>query len=226
MHPFEQQPDETDKAFGAFTAYLGLGPERSLSKAAKATGRTKDQLAHWSVRWRWRARALAHQQHLARVERESTEALVREKSHDWAAMHESVRRQAWQEAEDLIALAQDFKARWRDSDRLPDFGALVRALDLAFKLKQFAAGMPSEIKELNTHVSGKVSLEWEAAIRKAYGVVDKPVVDVEEVRRTEVGDQRSEAAGNGVPALPEVKGEKGSNESSVISDQKGAEVKR
>jgi hypothetical protein len=33
------------------------------------------------------------------------------KSHDWAQMHETVRRQAWAEAEDLIALAQDFKAR-------------------------------------------------------------------------------------------------------------------
>ncbi len=203
--PWEQQTAEGDKPFSAFTAYLALGPTRSLSKAAAATGRTKDQLAHWSARWRWRARALAHQEHLAKVERESTEALVREKSHDWLQMHESVRRQAWAEGEDLIALAQDFKARWRDSDRLPDFGALVRALDLAFKLKQFAAGMPSEIKETHTHVTGQVSLEWEAAIRKAYGVADKPVVDVDEVQKTAVGDQKSEPASSGVPAIPEVK---------------------
>jgi hypothetical protein len=191
-NPWEQQPGETAKNFAAFTAYLSLGPARTLGKAAQATGRTKDQLAHWSTRWCWRARALAYHAHLAAVERKATEQLVAAKSHDWLVMHESVRRQAWAEAEDLIALAHEFKARWRDSDRLPDFGALVRALDLAFKLKQFAAGMPSEIKEINAHVTAKVSLEWEAAIRKAYGVTAPPasegapgvqaIVDVQEVK--------------------------------------------
>jgi hypothetical protein len=44
-------------------------------------------------------------------------------------------------------------------------------------LKQFAAGMPSEIKEVHNLHAGKVSLEWEEAIRKAYAV------EVEEVQR-------------------------------------------
>ena len=171
--PFDQQPGEGDKAFSVFAAYLALGPTRSLTKVAKATNRTRDQLAHWSARWRWVARAAAYHAHIARVEREATETLVREKSHDWARMHETVRCQAWAEAEDLITLAQEFKARWRDSDRLPDFGALVRALDLAFKLKQFAAGMPSEIKEINTtHTGpdgGPIRIQLEAALKKIYG---------------------------------------------------------
>ena len=47
-------------------------------------------------------------------------------------------------------------------------------LELAFKLKQFAAGMPSEIKEVHNLHAGKVSLEWEEAIRKAYGVESLP----------------------------------------------------
>ncbi|HEX2973146.1 MAG TPA: hypothetical protein VHP11_12490 [Tepidisphaeraceae bacterium] len=183
-HPWEQQPGETDRSFLAFTAYLALGPGRSLGKASQATHRTKDQLAHWSTRWRWRARALAYHAHLSAIERKATEALVAAKSHDWLAMHEQVRRQAWAEAEDLIALAQDFKARWRDSDRLPDFGALIRALDLAFKLKQFAAGMPSEIKEVTTTLTGPaggpIRLELEAALNKIYGTpIPGEVVDVE-----------------------------------------------
>jgi hypothetical protein len=182
--PWEQQPGETGKNFAAFTAWLALGPARTLGQAAQATGRSKDQLAHWSTRWRWRARAAAYHAHLAAVERKATEDLVAARSRDWAAMHESVRRQAWSEAEDLIALAQDFKARWRDSDRLPDFGALVRALDLAFKLKQFAAGMPSEIKEVNTtHTGpggGPIRVEIEAALKKIYGQpLPGEVVDVE-----------------------------------------------
>jgi len=168
LFEWDQQPGETNKNFAAFTAYLALGPARSLGKTAQATGRTRDQLAHWSQRWRWRARVAAYQAHLAAVERKATEDLVAAKSRDWVAMHEGIKRQAWAEAEDLIALAQDFRARWRDSDRLPDFGALIRAIELAFKLKQFAAGMPSEIKEVNTTMKATIDMDWEIAIRKAY----------------------------------------------------------
>ncbi len=64
------------------------------------------------------------------------------------------------------------RERWEKSGRTPGFEGMARMLELAFKLKQFAAGMPSEIKETHTLVTGKVSVEWEAAIRKAYGVVD------------------------------------------------------
>src|SRR5262245_21823147 len=105
--PFEQQPGESDKAFSAFSAYLALGPKRSLSKAAAATNRNKDQLGHWSQRWHWPARAAAYHAHMGLIERQATEDLVRAKSHDWLKMHETGRRQAWAEAEDLIALAHD-----------------------------------------------------------------------------------------------------------------------
>jgi hypothetical protein len=180
---FEQQDGESDKAYGAFSAYLNLGPERSLGKAAKATGRTRNQLAKWSKRWRWRRRTEAHTAHFGAVERRSTEALVAEKSQDWLQMHESARRQAWQEGEELIALAREFKARWQDSDRLPEFGVVLRALELAFKLKQFAAGMPSEIKTVNTTVSGPgggpVMVEFEADVRRIYGAAKAAVVDIE-----------------------------------------------
>ena len=56
---------------------------------------------------------------------------------------------------------------------------MARMLELAFKLKQFAAGMPSEIKEVHNLHAGKVSLEWEEAIRKAYAVTDQPAAVVE-----------------------------------------------
>ena len=183
---WEQQPGEGDKAFSVFSAYLALGPERSLSKAAKATGRTTDQLGHWSQRWHWPARAAAYHAHLAAIERHATEDLVRAKSQDWAKMHESVRREAWAEAEDLIALARHLKARWRNCDRLPALDTILRALELAFKLKQFAAGMPSEITEVNTTVSGAdggpISIEIDAALDRVYGQpLPGEVVDVQEL---------------------------------------------
>jgi len=207
---FEQQPGECGKAFAAFVAYLKLGPERSLSKAAAVVGKSKPQLERMSRQWKWVARAEAYQAHLARMEREGMEGLVRERSVDWAARHEAVRQQAWKEAEGLIALAQEFKARWQGSERLPDFGAVVRALELAFRLKQFAAGMPSEVKQVNTTVTGTVDVEWEIALKKIYGgegragLDDGKVVEVGEVgepARIGTGEKREES-GDGVEAEP------------------------
>jgi hypothetical protein len=70
---------------------------------------------------------------------------------------------------------------------------MARMLELAFKLKQFAAGMPSEVKEINTNIKATIDVDWEIAIRKAYGQVAAPpanepaetpamVVDVQEVK--------------------------------------------
>ena len=67
-------------------------------------------------------------------------------------------------------MVREARERWRKSSRTVGFEGMARMLDLAFKLKQFAAGMPAEIKEVHNLHAGKVSLEWEEAIRKAYQV--------------------------------------------------------
>ena len=65
-------------------------------------------------------------------------------------------------------------------------------MELAFKLKQFATGMPSEVKEVHTNVTGTLEVEWEIALRKAYGPKEEvKMIDVEEVPTT----AEKEAAG-------------------------------
>ncbi len=70
-------------------------------------------------------------------------------------------------------------------------------MELAFRLKGWAVGLPLDVKQVNATVAGAdggpVRVEVAAALKKIYG---KPlpgeVVEVEEVS----------AAGSGVPALP------------------------
>jgi hypothetical protein len=81
---FEQQPKESDKAFAAFSLYLSQGPERSLAKTAEKLGRSKVMMEKWSRRFEWPARVAAYNAHMALVEREAAEAMVREKGVDWA----------------------------------------------------------------------------------------------------------------------------------------------
>lgn len=123
-----------------------------------------------------------------------------EKAVEWWKLHEPTRRLAWLKAEQAIKLVEKAWERWEKSGRTVGFEGMARMLDLAFKLKQFATGMPSEIKEVHNLHAGKVSLEWEEAIRRAYQVAAPPanesglnspdvsagkpetVVDVEEVK--------------------------------------------
>ena len=179
--PFEQQPRESVKAFAAFSLYLSLGPQRSTAAVASKLAKSEQLIRRWSAKYDWLDRVKAHVAYLAVVEREAIERLATEKAVEWWKLHEPVRREAWLEAERAIAMVRMARERWEKSQRTPGFEGMARMLELAFKLKQFAAGMPSEIKETHTLVTGKVSVEWEAAIRKAYGVVE-PVVEVEDVK--------------------------------------------
>jgi len=191
---FEQLPRETTKAFAAFKTYLDLGPNRSLVSAAVKLGCSKRRMESLSRKYDWPGRVVAFNRHFAELERQAIERLACEKAVEWWQLHEPARRQAWLEAEEAILMVREARERWRKSGRTPGFEGMARMLDLAFKLKQFAAGMPSEIKEIHNLHAGKVSIEWEEAIRKAYAVVEvlpdghqqaKPapgVVDVQEVK--------------------------------------------
>ena len=189
--PFEQQPRESQRAFAAFRAYLELGPERSLAGVAKQVGKGKRQMEKWSRRWSWGERITAYGSHMAELERRAIEDQAVAQGVEWAKMTEPVRREAWLEAERAIAMVRRARERWEKSGRTPGFEGMARLLELAFKLKQFAAGMPSEIKEVNTNFTATIDVDWEIALRKAYPMVATPpvaepaVVDVEVVEKSE-----------------------------------------
>jgi len=181
-HPFEQQPRESAKAFAAFKAYLDMGPERSIAGVSQTLAKSIPFLKTWSAKFDWQGRVKARDAHFAELERQAIERLACQKAVEWWQLHEPAKRQAWLEAEEAIADVREARRRWRASGRVPGFEGMARMLELAFKLKQFAAGIPSEIKEVHQHVTGKVSVEWEQAIRKAYGLPDDaPIVEVEPV---------------------------------------------
>jgi hypothetical protein len=158
-------------------------------------GKSKTMIEKWSRRFDWPARVQAHAAHIAEAERLAIERMAVEHAVEWHKLHEGVRREAWKEAEETIAMVRKAREEWIAKGRLPGWEGMARMLELAFKLKQFAAGMPSEIKEVNTNITATIDVDWEIAIRKAYQVEGLPdghqppsaagestIVDVEEVR--------------------------------------------
>ena len=186
--PFEQQERESDKAFTAFKTYLELGAQRSLVRVAAQQGKSKTMMERWSRRHNWPARVQAHSAHLAGVERQAIESLAMEKAVDWSKVHEAVRVAEWQRHKKLIALADEMLARWeKNKAKCGTLEGIARVLELATKLGRLAAGMPTEVKEVNTTLKATIDVDWEIAIRKAYGqkaeaASEPPVLDVEEAK--------------------------------------------
>ncbi len=193
--PFEQQRRESSKAFAAFKIYLELGAQRSLATVAQQQGKSKTMIERWSRRFDWPARVKAHASHLAAVERQAIEGLAHEKAIEWDKVHEAVKIAEWQRHKKLIALADEMLERWeKNKAKCGTLEGIARVLELATKLARLAAGMPTEVKEVNTTMKATIDVDWEIAIRKAYGQVAAPpatvtvepktetIVDAEEVK--------------------------------------------
>ena len=202
---FEQQSRESNKAFAAFRTYLELGPDRSLATVAERVGKSKTMVERWSRRFDWPARVEAHAAQVADAERKAIEALAVERAVEWDKVHEAVKIAEWQRHKKLIALADEMIARWeKNKAKCGTLEGIARLLELATKLGRLAAGMPTEVKEVNTTVKATIDMEWEIAIRKAYGSGESPKSEIEVPKRSEMVDgkrQRPEAAGSDAPEV-------------------------
>ena len=175
--PFEQQSNESAKAFAAFALYLSLGPQRSLPLVAQQCNKSVSLMGRWSARFNWSARVQAHAAHLAIVEREVTEALTRTKAAQWLTRREDQKDDEWAWRSELIAASREALKPFRERGKLATLGDIARAIDLASKLGRLATGMATDHTELTGADSGPIQIELTAALNKIYG----PAVDVEEV---------------------------------------------
>ncbi len=181
---FEQLPREGNKAYAAFRVYLEMGPQRSLSLTAGKLGKSKVLMERWSRRYDWPGRVAAHGAYIAQIEREVIEGLARERAIEWMKVHEDQRIQEWNARTRALKLAEKIIGRWEKNEgKSGTLEGIARLLELASKLGRLAAGMPTDVKEVNTTVTGTIDVEWEIAIRKAYGPaqpVEAKVIDVTE----------------------------------------------
>ncbi len=204
---FEQQEKESDKAFAAFSLYLSQGPERSLAKTAAKLGRSTVMMEKWCRRWAWSARVAAYNSHMALVEREAAEALVREKGVDWAKRYQELREAEWQERQNLVAFAAEVRQRWMArAERCGTLEGYARLLELASKLGHNACGVPDEGGRAGgqrLEVSGPggkpIRLEVQLALKKIYG---KPLPG-EVVEAEVISNQSSVISDQKVAALPD-----------------------
>ena len=170
--PFEQQPNESVKAFTAFSVYLSLGPQRSLAVAAQKLGKSKMVIERWSRKFDWVSRVQAHAAHLAAVEQEAVEVITRAKGVDWVTRQQEHREKEWTLRCKLVQLAETAIERWLANPvRCGSLEGIARLLDLASKLGRLASGLATDKTEITGEDGGPIRLELEAALKKVYGTV-------------------------------------------------------
>jgi hypothetical protein len=153
-HPWEQQPDEGDRAFAALTTYLEMGAnERSLEKVAQKLAKSIPIIKTWSSKYAWSARARAFDAYLRDLELQMQNQEIQDRVKKWATRREQLLEKEWELSQKLLERAREMlewpltrqvtekdgkvivimPMRWNAS-------TAVRYLDLASRLGRLAVG--------------------------------------------------------------------------------------
>lgn len=180
---FDQQPKESAKAFGAFSVYLGMGPERSLVAVAQKLHKSVTILGRWSAKYGWPDRVAAHAAHLALVEREAIEASARGKAAVWQKREQELRETEWAMHKAAIAAAKRGLDAYMEREKVyANLADIARMLEIASKLGRLATGLGTDGERRPGDDMPGLRVEVTVALEKIYSEpLPGEVVDVEVV---------------------------------------------
>jgi hypothetical protein len=191
---FEQRPNESAKAFAAFSLYLSLGDQRSTAAVAKQLEKSEQLIRRWCTKYAWVQRVDAYAKYLAKVEAEAQTALVREKAAEWGKRQQTLREEEWQLRGELIAAGRKVLKRFIEENKGATLGDVARALELASKLGRLSSGLATDKTEVTGQDGGPIRVEFEAMLKKVYS---EPIEQAEPAPTIDA---------EVVPALPEKTG--------------------
>jgi hypothetical protein len=123
LPPWERQPDETDRAYVAFKAWLDSDKRRVVDHGPTA--------ANWSSRWQWSARAREYDVYMARVDLED-QVRYRRKMND---RHRRMASVALSKVVEWLGSVDPTRMSTADATRL---------LDVAVRIERDATGIHTE----------------------------------------------------------------------------------
>ena len=168
--PFEQLPNESNKAFAAFSTYLNLGPNRSFYKSAQKLGKSARLLRRWADKFDWAGRLAAHASHLAALEREALETTARGKAAEWSGREQKLREAEWVMHERAIAAAQKGLDAFMEREKVyANLSDIARMLEIASKLGRLATGLGTDGEGRKGDDLPTLRVEVSVALDKIYG---------------------------------------------------------
>lgn len=141
--PYERQPDESTKAWYAFTIYRDLGHLRTQAKVLKQIGKSasyKRIVEIWSVKWGWGVRCRAWEDEEDKIRRAEDIKAIR-----------SMRRRHIKLAEAMSDLGESelrkhlAKAKGKAKKSALSSKEIIRLIESAAKLETRSYGEPEEL---------------------------------------------------------------------------------
>jgi hypothetical protein len=166
LDPWEQQPNETDEAYGAFFRYRSIPRgDRTLRKVAEELGKSDALMSRWSNAWSWRVRVMAwdRAEDARRVEEHWEEIEKMSKRH--AAQAQMMGNVLMAPATAILTLMRDrpnlfmeyFSTTDENGNTFIDFDRMDRVVGMAMQaarilpqvmgMERLARGEPTEIVE-------------------------------------------------------------------------------
>src|ERR1043165_105053 len=168
--PFEQKPDESAKAFEAFSTYLDMGAKRTLKAVGRKLGKSKALMERWSKRHNWVARVGAHAKHFAALRRRVEVQVVREYALERVHRDGAQKEAEWQSRCEALDLAREAIARFKEEPKKSGtLEGIARMLELASKLGRLSCDMATDKTERTVEEVRTISVEFKAAIERVYG---------------------------------------------------------
>jgi len=197
---FEQQPNESAKAFAAFSLYLSLGAERSTAAVASKLAKSEQLIRRWSAKYGWTDRVAAYAAHLAVVEREAIEATVRGRAAIWESREQALKETEWAMHERAIAAAKRGLDSYMEREKVyANLADIARMLEIASKLGRLATGLGDGERRKDGDLPA-VRVEVTVALEKIYGEpLPGEVVEVEVVGGSSQTQNKVLAAQTGSP---------------------------
>lgn len=183
VRPWARRGGESVQAHQGLLAYLELGGERTIVKAAELVKVERATAERWSRTFDWGNRAVAYDSHEADIRQSSKDKVVAATAEEWARrrleqaeqdfrLAEALRKRAW---EMLAHPLTRQKVRKKDGAVIVspvkwNTGHIATLAKLAHDLGDLAirAAMPEEDKALE----GRLDEETEATILKVYGAAE------------------------------------------------------
>lgn len=142
--PWEQQPGESNKAYGAFVQYRDMPPlQRSIRGLARQLDKTVTHIGRWSSDNKWTERCARYDRWLAAIAVDEAESAKREMVRRHADIGLAMVRRAAQaligdEANGVTAL---------DLSKLKAVD-IARLIDVGVKVERLSRGAPDSVTEL------------------------------------------------------------------------------
>lgn len=158
---YNQQPEESDRAYEAFRKYRDMGAARNLRQVAQELDKSATQMGKWSSHWRWTERVRAYDAHLDYQMRLRTEE---EHFNKLAAYRERAERAASVASESAILLMQ--KANERMAIMKPEeieageVASMIRAAAQSLNLSLTAEAEAISVNGLERALKEKMDNEF------------------------------------------------------------------